>query len=107
MKYDELFEKHPIRFRTPEEAEATLTRLTKLWGRFRRSRNSAGLARVAHEAEKGRRRAAMIAKNRRVRLEKRREKEEIALWFEIWLLEPEAFSLWLQMRREKLDSASE
>lgn len=57
-----------------------------------------------HEARKGLRRANMISKNSRVGAQKREEKKEIALWFEVWLIAPEAFELWLRMRKARLQT---
>ena len=50
-----------------------------------------------------RRRAALIASNRKVAADKRAEKEEIAQWFTIWLQTPELFFDWLALRKQSED----
>jgi hypothetical protein len=42
----------------------------------------------------------MIARNRRVDPSKRRQKQEVALWFRIWLETPEIFCDWLALRKK-------
>jgi len=49
---------------------------------------------------KGRQRAESLARNPRVSLEKRREKEEIAYWFKLWLDLPDLFFDWLELRKQ-------
>jgi hypothetical protein len=51
----------------------------------------------------GRRRAELIARNRRVNASKRLVKQEVALWFRIWLETPELFTDWLSLRKETRD----
>ena len=50
-----------------------------------------------------RRRAALIARNRKVAADKRTEKEEIAQWFTIWLQTPDLFFDWLALRKQSED----
>ena len=47
----------------------------------------------------GRRRAELISRNRRVRREKRLQKQEIASWFKVWLETPGIFADWLALRK--------
>jgi hypothetical protein len=96
--YDALFD-GVLRFRTLEEAEESIRRIEALYRGFEREGDRLGTARAMHEMEKGLRRARMIAKNKRVSGEKRREKAEAALWFETWLTAPGAFWTWLSMRK--------
>jgi len=46
---------------------------------------------VLDVARLGKRRAEMIARNRKVEPQKRAEKEEMSNWFRIWLETPDAF----------------
>ena len=48
---------------------------------------------------KGKKRAQSMARNPRVNPAKRREKEEIAAWFKVWLELPDAFFDWLELRK--------
>lgn len=90
---------HVLHFGTLEEAEATLRRLDALWREARGVGDRAREVRVLELAREGRRRAQMIAGNRRVAAEKRAEKEEIRQWFRVWLETPEAFFEWLELRK--------
>ena len=90
---------HLLHFSTLEEAEATLQRLDALWREARGAGDRARAARVLDIAREGRRRAQMIAGNRRVAAEKRAEKEEIRQWFRVWLETPDAFFDWLELRK--------
>jgi hypothetical protein len=90
---------HLLHFATLEEAEATLRRLDALWREARAAGDGARTARILELAREGRRRAQMIAGNRRVAPEKRAEKEEIRQWFRVWLETPEAFFDWLELRK--------
>jgi hypothetical protein len=90
---------HVLRFATLEEAEETLRRLDAMWRESREAGDAARAARVLEVAREGRRRAQMIAGNRRVAEEKRAEKEEIRQWFRVWLETPEAFFDWLELRK--------
>jgi hypothetical protein len=90
---------HVLRFATLEEAEATLRRLDAMWRESRGAGDAARAARVLEVAREGRRRAQMIAGNRRVAARKREEKEEIRQWFRVWLETPELFFDWLEMRK--------
>jgi len=60
----------------------------------------AAVERVLDVARLGKRRAEMIARNRKVEAQKRAEKEEIAGWFRIWLETPDAFFDWLDVRKK-------
>lgn len=97
-RFEEEFE-DLLHFSTLQEAEACLKRLDELWRRFRQEGEAAAAARVLEVARRGKLRAEMIARNPRVKAEKRAEKEEIATWFRIWLETPEAFSGWLEVRK--------
>jgi len=90
---------HVLQFGTLDEAEATLRRLDALWRESRAAGDTQRARRVLEIAREGRRRAQMIAGNRRVAAEKRAEKEEMRQWFRVWLETPEMFFDWLELRK--------
>ncbi len=98
-RYEEEF-RDLLHFATLEEAEMCLIRLDELLRKFRQQGDHAGEARVIEVGRLGRRRAVMIARNARVAPEKREEKEEVSLWFKLWLENPGAFFDWLELRKQ-------
>jgi len=88
-----------LHFKTLADAEVSLTRLDELMRRFRTHGEPAAVRRVLEIARLGKRRAEMIAHNRKVEAQKREEKREIAEWFRIWLETPDAFFDWLDVRK--------
>jgi phosphoenolpyruvate-protein kinase (PTS system EI component) len=98
-EYEEEFE-DLLHFKTLEDAEVSLTRLDELMRQFQAHGEPAAVERVLDVARLGKRRAEMIARNRKVEAQKRAEKEEIAAWFRIWLETPEAFFDWLDVRKQ-------
>jgi hypothetical protein len=98
-EYEEEFE-DLLHFTTLEDAEVSLTRLDELMRKFREHGEKAAVERVLDVARLGKRRAEMIARNRKVDARKRSEKEEIAGWFRIWLETPDAFFDWLDVRKQ-------
>jgi hypothetical protein len=97
-RYEEEFH-DLLHFATLEEAEMCLVRLDELWRKFRAEGEAAAAERVLEVARLGRRRAEMIAHNRRVEPHKRAEKREIVQWFTLWLETPDAFFDWLELRK--------
>lgn len=89
-----------LHFATLEEAEVCLVRLDELLRKFETEGQRAGEARVLEIARLGRRRAEMIARNHKVDPAKRKEKEEVARWFGVWLEQPDAFFDWLEIRKQ-------
>jgi len=75
-------------------------RLDELWRRFHAHGEKAAAGRVLDVARLGKRRAEMIARNRKVEPQKRAEKEEMSNWFRIWLETPDAFFDWLDVRKK-------
>ena len=98
-EYEEEFE-DLLHFKTLEDAEVSLTRLDELMRQFQTHGEPAAVERVLDVARLGKRRAEMIARNRKVEAQKRAEKEEIAGWFRIWLETPDAFFDWLDVRKK-------
>ncbi len=89
-----------LRFATLEEAEACLRKLDDLWRSYMAEDQRGPAQRVLELARLGRRRAEMIAKNKRVSPARRAEKEEIRQWFRIWLENPDVFFDWLGLRKQ-------
>jgi len=98
-QYEEEFE-DILHFTTLQDAEVSLMRLDELMRRFQSHGEPAAMARVLNVARLGKRRAEMIARNRKVQAQKRAEKEEMASWFRIWLEAPDAFFDWLDVRKQ-------
>ena len=97
-RFEEEFE-DILHFKTLQDAEVSLTRLDELWRRFKEHDEQAAAQRVLEIARLGKRRAEMIARNHKVEVKKREEKQEIADWFRIWLETPDAFFNWLDVRK--------
>jgi hypothetical protein len=97
-RFEEEFE-DILHFKTLRDAEVSLTRLDELLRRFRTHSEKAAVDRVLEIGRLGKRRAEMIAHNRKVDAPKREEKKEIAEWFRIWLETPDAFFDWLEVRK--------
>jgi hypothetical protein len=100
--YEEEFQ-DLLHFATLEEAEMCLVRLDELWRKFQAEGERAAAERVLEVARLGRRRAEMIARNRKVEPRKRAEKQEAAQWFRIWLETPDAFFDWLELRKQSVE----
>lgn len=98
-QYEEEFQ-NLLHFATLEEAEVCLIRLDELLRKFEIEGQRAEEARVLEIARLGRRRAEMIGRNLKVDPAKRKEKQEIARWFAIWLEQPDAFFDWLEIRKQ-------
>jgi hypothetical protein len=101
-KYEEEFD-DLLHFSTLEEAEMCLVRLDELLRKFQHQKERAAVERVREVARMGRRRAEMIARNRKVDEKKRAQKQEVAQWFAVWLETPDAFFDWLEVRKQSPD----
>ena len=88
-----------LAFSTFAEAEETLRRLENLCRKFRSVSDKKGVEYCRRIALLGRRRAELISRNKRVRLQKRLQKQEMANWFRVWLETPALFEDWLSMRK--------
>ena len=82
------------------EAEETIKRLEYLRRKYLSESDRKGEEYCRKIARLGRRRAELISLNKRVRVQKRRQKKEIAAWFGIWLETPEIFENWLALRKQ-------
>jgi hypothetical protein len=94
-----------LKFKTSEEAEESLLKLQAMRREYLRRGDRLGAAKASYEVKRGLRRLRMIAGNPRVGEGKRREKAELALWFEAWLIAPGAFDRWLRLRKKVLTRA--
>ncbi len=92
-----------LSFKTLADAESTLERLENLRQRFHAESDKKGVEYCRLIAVLGRRRAELIARNRQVSASKRLVKQEVALWFRIWLETPELFADWLSLRKRTPD----
>ena len=87
-----------LTFSTFAEAEETLRKLGILCKQYQSAGDKKGVEYCRRIAMLGRRRAEIISRNKRVRLQKRLQKKEIADWFRIWLETPGLFKDWLSLR---------
>jgi hypothetical protein len=88
-----------LAFSTFAEAEETLRILENLCRKYRAASDKRGVAYCRQIASLGRRRAELISRNKKVGLQKRLQKKEMANWFRIWLETPAIFEDWLSMRK--------
>ena len=88
-----------LAFATFKEAEETLMKLQNLCQKYRSLSDKKGVEYCRQIALLGRRRAELISRNKKVALNKRLQKQEMANWFRIWLETPSIFEDWLSMRK--------
>ncbi len=88
-----------LSFSSFEEAENTIRQLQNLCRKYESVSDKKGVEYCRRIASLGRRRADLISRNRRVSLHKRLQKQEIAMWFKVWIETPILFDDWLVMRR--------
>ena len=85
------------------ETENTIRNLEKLCRKYLKASDKKGVEYCRRIALLGRKRAELISRNKRVSLQKRLEKREIAEWFRIWLETPALFEDWLSLRKQTED----
>jgi hypothetical protein len=100
--YDETL-RGVLTFKTLADTEKTIARLENLRQRFLAASDKKGVEYCRLLGALGRKRAELIARNRRVNPAKRLQKREAALWFRIWLEIPELFADWLALRKKTED----
>ena len=100
--YEPMF-RNVLKFSSFDDAANSIRRLDNLRRQFTRKSDKEGLRLVREKALKGKQRAEMIARNRRVDERKRAEKAEMAEWFAVWLRQPDIFDDWLDLRRRSPD----
>ncbi|MBZ5542072.1 MAG: DUF4385 family protein [Acidobacteriia bacterium] len=89
-----------LRFRDFASAEESLRRLDAAYREYREASDRVGTSLVRSLVLKGKQRAESLGANPRVNPQKRREKQEIALWFHVWLETPDLFFDWLELRKQ-------
>ena len=89
-----------LSFSSLSEAEKTIGRLESLRREYQSAGDQKGEEYCRKIALLGRHRAELISRNKRVRIQKRKQKQEIAVWFRIWLETPEIFENWLILRKK-------
>ncbi|MDD5544707.1 MAG: hypothetical protein PHX83_16190 [Acidobacteriia bacterium] len=95
-----------LKFDSLPAAENTLREIHSLFLQSRSTDDPEGLNHCRDLIRKGKRRALMISRNKRVNASKREEKKEIAQWFTVWLQTPELFWEWLDLRKSSPDFIS-
>ncbi len=88
-----------LEFRTMQSAEASLQKLDVIYREYREVADRVGTSLVRALILKGKLRAESLAGNPRVSPQKRREKQEIARWFRVWLETPDLLFDWLELRK--------
>lgn len=88
-----------LRFRDLASAEESLCRLDAAYREYRAVSDRVGTSLVRSLVLKGKQRAEGLAANPRVNPRKRREKQEIARWFHVWLETSDLFFDWLELRK--------
>jgi hypothetical protein len=92
--------KGSLRFRDLASAETCLQRLDEAYRAYAQASDRVGIRFVRSLLLKGKQRARYLASDPRVDPSKRAEKEEIALWFTVWLQTPDLFFAWLELRKQ-------
>lgn len=80
-------------------AQDSLQQLDALYREYRAAGDRVGTGLVRKIIQTGKWRAERLAANPRVSPVKRREKQEIAHWFHVWLETPDLFFDWLELRK--------
>jgi hypothetical protein len=88
-----------LKFDSLKAAEQTLTDIHRRFRDCQRANDTIGMARCRALIIKGKGRAVMISRNKKVAPAKREEKAEIAQWFTVWLQTPDIFWDWLDLRK--------
>jgi hypothetical protein len=88
-----------LEFHDLASAEQSLLKIDAIFREYAGAADRQGAALVVALVKKGKLRARSIAANSRVQAQKRKEKTEIASWFQVWLETPDLFSDWLELRK--------
>ena len=98
--HHELHEKGLLELRDLDSALASLQKVDALYRQYREVSDRVGTSLARELVAKNEQRAKSMAANVRMGPGKRREKQEIARWFKVWLEVPDLFFDWLEMRQE-------
>jgi hypothetical protein len=88
-----------LEFHDLASAEQSLLRLDGIYREYSNAADRLGKQMVVALVKKGKLRARSLAANPRVQAPKRREKQEIASWFQVWLETPDLFAESLALRK--------
>jgi hypothetical protein len=91
--------KSVLKFHDLASAEQSLVQLDAIYRDYQRAGDQGGMEWVRTLLRKGRLRVQSLARNPRVKAAKRREKQEIARWFQVWLETPDLLASWLELRK--------
>jgi hypothetical protein len=92
--------KGSLQFRDLSSAETCLRRLDEAYRAYVEASDRVGIRLVRSLLLKGKQRSQHLACDARVDPSKRAEKQEIALWFTVWLQTPDLFFAWLELRKQ-------
>jgi hypothetical protein len=98
--HHELHVKGLLQLRDLDSALSSLQKVDTLYRQYREVSDRVGTSLARELVAKSEQRAKSVAANVRLRPEKRREKQEIAQWFKVWLEVPDLFFDWLEMRQQ-------
>jgi hypothetical protein len=89
-----------LKFDSFENAEQALHQIDAVYREYREATDRQGTLLVRKLVLKGKERAKSMARNPRLSPEKRREKDEIAFWFRVWVDNIDLFFDWLELRKQ-------
>lgn len=92
-----------LKFSDFKQTLNSIRQLENLRQKFLHENDKEGLRLIRETGIKGKNRALMISKNKKVAEKKRLEKAEIAEWFTLWLQSPEVFENWVKLRQNSKD----
>jgi hypothetical protein len=101
--HHELRAKGLLKLRDLDDALTSLQKIDALYRQYREVSDRIGTSLARELVSRAEGRAKSMAANRRLSKEKRREKQEIARWFKVWLEVPDLFFDWLEMRQGSQD----
>lgn len=89
-----------LKYSDLDGALVSIQKLDAIYREYRAVSDRVGTSLVRELVEKGEQRVKSMAASPRLRVEKRREKQELAKWFKVWLEVPDLFFDWLEMRQK-------
>ncbi len=92
-----------LKFGDLRSAEDSLRKLDVIYRHYREVADREGTSLIRSLVLKGKERAQSLASSPRVNPQKRREKEEIAFWFTVWVDNVDLFFDWLEIRKQSED----
>jgi hypothetical protein len=92
-----------LEYRDLASAEKSLRKLDAIYREYQRAADHAGTKWVLAFVKKAKLRAQGLSRNPHVQVEKRREKLEIARWFQVCLETPDLLEDWLVLRKSSAE----